>query len=133
MGKILPTSTVLTDPYWQGCRAGELRLQKCDACEQYQFYPRTLCSHCGHRELTWRAVSGRGRIASFTVVHQPLSDAYPAPQIIALVDLAEGPRMMSSIEGVEPDAVAVGQPVAVAFADWSEDIAMPVFKPVTEE
>ena len=133
MGKILPVPTAVTDPYWQGCRSGELRLQQCGHCEQYQFYPRTLCSHCGHRELSWRAASGHGRIATYTVVHQPLSDAYTAPLVVALVDLAEGPRMMSSIEGLDPDAVAVGQPVTVAFAQWSEDIAMPVFRPATEE
>lgn len=132
-GKILPPVTALTEPYWAGCREQELRLQQCDACGQYQFYPRSICSHCGHNELTWRRVSGRGRVASFSVVRRPMSEAYPAPTVIALVDLAEGPRMMSSLADADPDSLAIGQAVAVDFAEWSEDIFMPVFRLVTEE
>ena len=131
--KILPNPTALTEPYWAGCREGELRLQRCAACDAFQFYPRVLCSHCGHRELTWSAVSGRGRIASFTVVRRPLSDAYPAPTIVALVDLAEGPRMMSCLVDADAESVAVGVPVQVDFDSWSETISMPVFRVVTEE
>ena len=131
--RILPLTTPLSDPYWSGCNEGRLRLQQCDECERFQFYPRIFCSHCGHRELTWKEVSGRGRIASFTVVHQPLSMAYPMPSLIVLVDLKEGPRMMSSLAGAKPEDVTVGAEVLVEFSEWSEDISMPVFRLVTKE
>lgn len=130
--KITPSPTPLTDPYFSGCREGTLRLQQCDDCERFQFYPRILCSHCGGRELTWRATSGRGHIASFTVVHRPLPGDYPNPLVIVLVDLEEGPRMMSSLADADPDAVSVGTPVSVDFASWSDDISMPVFRIVSE-
>ena len=131
--RILPPVTALTEPYWTGCRKRELRLQQCDACGKYQFYPRILCSHCGHDSLSWRRVSGRGRIASFTGVRRPRTDAYPAPTMIALVDLDEGPRMMSSVVDAEPDSLHIGQAVRVDFAAWSEEISMPVFRIATEE
>ena len=133
MAKILPTPTPLSDPYWQGCREGKLLLLQCDACGAFQFYPRVLCSTCGHRALSWREATGRGRVASFTVVRKPVSGDYPAPSIIALIDLEEGPRMMSSLIDIEPEAVAVHAAVAVDFCDWSEEFALPVFRVVTEE
>ncbi len=131
--RIQPKTTPLSDPYWSGCKEGRLRLQQCDDCERFQFYPRIFCSHCGHRELTWRDVSGRGRIASFTVVQQPLTLAYPSPSIIILVELEEGPRMMSSLVKADPETVTVGAPVIVDFEEWSDDISMPVFRIVMEE
>ena len=132
-GKILPPSTALTETYWAGCREGELRLQQCDACGKFQFYPRVLCAHCGHRDLSWRRASGRGAVASYSVVHRPISDAYPAPLIIALVDLEEGPRMMSSLVDIAPEEVQVGAVVQADFFPWSEEISMPVFRVVTED
>ena len=132
-GRTQPWSSPLTDPYWSGCREGKLRLQQCDACERYQFYPRLFCSHCGHRHLSWREVSGRGRIASFTVVHHPISDAYPAPVTIVLVDLEEGPRLMSSLVDADPGRVSVGDRVSVEFEDWSEEFSLPVFRVIEEE
>jgi len=73
-------------------------------------------------------VSGKGTIASYTVVRRAVSEAFTAPYVIALIDLVEGPRMMSQIVDTEPEALAVGQTVSVAFEAWSEDIKLPVFK-----
>jgi len=128
MSLILPPATALTQPYWDGCNAGELRLQQCRACNRHQFYPRNFCSHCGGRELDWVPASGTGTIASFTVVRRGISKAYPAPYIVALIDLQEGPRMMSNIIAAEPEQVAVGARVSAEFAQWSETISLPVFK-----
>jgi len=73
-------------------------------------------------------VSGKGTIASYTVVRRAVSEAFTAPYVIALIDLVEGPRMMSQIVDTEPEALAVGQTLSVAFEAWSEDIKLPVFK-----
>lgn len=134
--RILPPETELAAPFRAGCRAGELRLQHCEACDRLQFYPRIVCTRCGGRQLTWRAVSGRGRIASFTVVRRGLSPAYEAPYVVALIDLEEGPRMMSNVIGTEPGpdldtkpaALVVGARVEVQFEPWGEDHMLPVFK-----
>jgi uncharacterized OB-fold protein len=131
--RILPSPTPLSEPYWQGCRDGVLRLQHCTGCGRYQFYPRNLCSHCSGRELAWRDASGRGRVATFTVVRRGVSTAYEAPYIVALIDLAEGPRMMSWLVDTEPEDVVIGAPVTVDFEAWSDDVSMPVFRLEQEE
>jgi uncharacterized OB-fold protein len=131
--RILPSPTPLSEPYWQGCRDGVLRLQHCTGCGRYQFYPRNLCSHCSGRELAWRDASGRGRVATFTVVRRGVSPAYEAPYIVALIDLAEGPRMMSWLVDTEPEDVVIGAPVTVDFEAWSDDVSMPVFRLEQEE
>ena len=105
-------------------------MQFCSACERYQFYPRVMCSACGGSELEWRALSGRGRIASFTVVRRAVSAAYKDPYIVALIDVEEGPRLMSHVVGVEAEdpGLRVGAAVQVDFQDWSDEVVMPVFR-----
>ena len=127
MSKILPRPTPLSQPYWDGCREGVLRLQQCLDCTRFQFYPRAICSHCHGERLEWQAASGRGVLASYTVVQRGISAAYQAPYVLALIDLAEGPRMMSSVIGADPEVLWVGAPVELGFAEWSEEIDMPVF------
>ena len=107
-------------------------MQRCEGCQAYQFYPRTVCSHCGGGDLAWSVVSGRGQIKSFTIVRRGISRAYEAPYVLALINLEEGPCMMSSLVDVDPDTVVVGARVIVAFESWSTDIEMPVFKLVQE-
>ncbi len=128
MTRVLPRPTPTTQLWFDGCQEGELRLQYCPDCGSYQFYPRTLCTSCAGLNLEWRAASGCGRIASFSIVRRGVSKAYVAPYTVALIDLEEGPRMMSMIVDAEPEAVSVGALVQVDFEAWSEDITMPVFK-----
>ncbi len=128
MEKIQPRPTTLSEPYWQGCREGELRLQHCQTCGKAQFYPRLLCSHCQSKDLSWVVASGQGQIASYTVVRRGVSEAYPAPYIVALIHLAEGPRLMSHIVDTDPDEIAVGDHVQVMFTAWSQEMTLPVFR-----
>jgi uncharacterized OB-fold protein len=128
MTRILPRPTALSQPYWDGCREGVLRLQRCADCSRFQFYPRTVCCHCGGSQLHWQAACGRGVLASFTTVERGISASYPAPYVVALVDLEEGPRMMSQIIDPVPARLRIGAPVEVAFEAWSEDIILPVFR-----
>jgi uncharacterized OB-fold protein len=76
----------------------------------------------------WSVVSGRGQIKSFTIVRRGVARAYEAPYVLVLVDLDEGPCMMSNLVGCEPEAVAVGALVSVVFQSWGSGIEMPVFK-----
>ena len=125
----LPTLSLVSAPFWEGCQIGELRLQKCGSCAHVQFYPRTICSQCLSDTLTWTVASGGGVIASYTVIHQSVSKAYAekVPYVVALIDLEEGPRMMSVIVDVDPGRVSVGDAVHVAFKPWSGDTVLPVF------
>mgnify|MGYP001024456517 FL=1 len=127
--KIQPRPTAVSEPYWQGCSDKELRLQFCTSCNKHQFYPRIVCSTCGSSELEWQKASGQGTIASFTVVRRGVSEAYTAPYLVALIDLAEGVRMMSQVLTSNPDdgRLRVGANVAVSFVEWSPEMMVPVF------
>jgi uncharacterized OB-fold protein len=129
-GKNFPRPSAETLPYWEGCRAGELRLQRCARCGAHQFYPRMLCSACGGTELAWVRASGRGSIRSYSVVRRPVSKAYAAdtPYVVALIRLEEGPTMMSNVIGCDPASVVVGAAVEVVFESWSAEITVPKFR-----
>lgn len=130
--KFLPRPTPESAPFWQGCKDHKLLLQHCSDCDAYQFYPRSVCATCLSDQLEWREVSGRGTVETYTIVTRAVSDAYAAdaPYVIALITLAEGPRMMSNVIGCDAESVACGMAVEVVFEPWSEDITMPKFKPV---
>ena len=128
MAKPVPRPTPTEQPFYDACAAGKLVLQRCQSCSHVLFYPRTHCDTCQSDQLVWEDASGAGTIASYTVVHRGVSPDFEAPYVIALVDLAEGPRMMSQIIDADPEALAVGSSVRVDFAAWSEDITLPVFR-----
>jgi uncharacterized OB-fold protein len=131
MSKNLPVATPETEPYWAGCRRHVLLIQRCGTCQSAQFYPRMLCSHCGGRTLDWVQASGRGRLTSFTIVRRPVSQDYAAavPYVVALVQLEEGPTMMSNVEFCALESLAIGMPVEVIFDDWPEGVSIPKFMP----
>ena len=128
MEKILPPINAISQPYWDGCQQGVLRVQRCITCGHLQLYPRIFCTQCAGEDLDWIDVSGKGIIASFTVVTRGISKAYSAPYVVSLIDLDEGPRMMSSIVHSDGTGLEVGMSVEVAFEPWSKTIMMPVFK-----
>lgn len=130
-GKHFPRPTPETQPYWDGCREGRLLLQCCAGCGAHQFYPRSMCASCDGETLEWVQASGRGRIRSFTVVRRPVSKAYAAqtPYIVALIELAEGPTMMSNVVDCTPEEAVIGLPVEVVFEQWSDEISVPMFRP----
>jgi uncharacterized OB-fold protein len=129
-GKFLPHPSPTSRVYWEGCRKHQLLIQHCSACGHYQFYPRSFCTCCMAREPAWEQASGLGTVASWTVVRRPVSEAYAAqtPYVIALIELDEGPVMMSQVTGCDVDGVRSGMRVEVAFEAWSEQVTMPVFR-----
>lgn len=131
--KFLPRPDAESLPYWQGCNEERLLLQVCSACGNRQFYPRILCTACGGAQLAFEPASGRGRVKSFTVIRIPVSPAYESlvPYVVALVELDEGPTMMSHVTLPDVDALRIGDRVEVAFQQWSEDQKVPVFHPCT--
>jgi flavin reductase (DIM6/NTAB) family NADH-FMN oxidoreductase RutF len=101
--KPIPAPTDNTAPFWSGCAAGELRLRKCAACGVFRSPTRMVCA-CGATAAEWTAVSGRGTVFSYTVVHRAPDPAFKAelPYVIAIVALDEGGRLMSNLVGTEP-------------------------------
>lgn len=125
----LPVVTPETAPYWDGARDGKLLLQRCGGCRVVRFYPRRTCPACWSEDAEWIEASGRGRVASFTIIHRPPAPAFAerVPYVVALVDLEEGPRMMANIVGDRPLHVAIDEAVDVTF-EARGAIALPQFR-----
>ena len=109
-------------------RDGRLAVRAAHAAAHAAAFAFDMAAAASVRANEWLNVRADALLASFSVVRRGLSPAYEAPYTVALVDLAEGPRMMSVIIGCEPEAVTVGAPVTVCFEQWSEDLSLPVFR-----
>ena len=127
--KPLPMPDLETQPFWDGANAGKLLLPRCDDCGQYHFMPRALCPHCRSENWAWVEASGDGVIHSYTIAHRGAGPAFKddAPYAVAIIELAEGPRMMSNIITDDLDRIAVEGAVRVAFDAVTEEITLPKF------
>lgn len=132
MSRTIPKPTKISAPFWEGCRQGVLRIQRCSACAAWVYYPAYMCPACSSLDLDWTTASGRGRIYSSTRIEEPVSAAsgVMTPLIVALVELEEGPVMMSNIVGPDAGTAAIGDAVTVMFQKVSDEISLPVFQPV---
>jgi uncharacterized OB-fold protein len=128
--RALPRPTPETRHFWDGTRAGELRLQRCEDCGQIYFPPRPVCPGCASLRVTVFAASGRARLYSY-VIHQRPAPGFRPPYVIALVELAEGPRMLSNLVDVEPvpEALPLDLALAVCFERIDDEITLPLFRP----
>lgn len=127
----LPEPTPETEHFWEGCRSGELRLQSCDDCAKAYFPPRPFCPSCGSRNVTVQKASGKATLYSYVINHRPRPDFGDEPHSIAVVELAEGPRMMTNIVDCPqtPEALVLDMALEVTFEEASETISLPKFKP----
>lgn len=131
MGQLrpLPETDCDAGPFWAGAARGELLIQRCDACGHHQHYARPFCTSCRGRALTMVRSTGQAVVHSFTVVHRAPFDDLPAPYVVALVRLQEGPTLLSHVVGVAPEAVHCDMRVTVDFQPLREGVVLPVFKP----
>ena len=127
----LPAPTPETQHFWDGTRAGELRLQRCDACAKVYFPPRPFCPGCGGRAVSIFAASGRASLHSYVINHRP-GPGFQAPHSIAVVELEEGPRMMTNVVGCPqtPEALVLDMELEVVFEPIGDEIHLPLFRPV---
>lgn len=126
----IPSPNPGTAPYWQAAREHRLALPRCQDCGKFHSYPRAACPFCLSSRLAWEQCSGAGAIYSYTEVFRAPSKAFAAevPYVVAIVALEEGPHLMTRLRVTENKRVRIGQPVAVAFDDLDDEIALPVFK-----
>jgi hypothetical protein len=129
LAKLMPVPTPESEAYWQACSEGRLLIQRCSACGHRQFYPRLLCTSCASADVEWHEASGAGRVRSFTIIRRAVTEAYAAdvPYVVALIELAEGPTMMSNVVDCDVEDVHIGMSVSVRFERRTEEIAVPVF------
>jgi uncharacterized OB-fold protein len=129
---MLPEPTPETRHFWEGCKAGELRLQRCKDCDGGSYFPpRPFCPRCGSRNVEVHKASGKAVLWSYVINQRPRPDMGPDPYAIAVVKLAEGPTMMTNIVGCPqtPEALVLDMPVKVTFAAQNDDISLPFFEP----
>ncbi|MEU6873599.1 Zn-ribbon domain-containing OB-fold protein [Streptomyces sp. NPDC046751] len=127
----LPEPDAFSRPYWDAAARGQLLLRRCRACGRAHHYPREFCPHCWSEDVVWEPASGDATLYTWSVVHRNDLPPFGArvPYVAAVVDLAEGPRMMTQVVGCEESALAIGMAMRVAFRQEEGEEAVAVFHP----
>jgi uncharacterized OB-fold protein len=126
-----PLHPEFTRPFWEAAKRHELVMPRCKTCDHLFFYPRSECPRCLSDNIAWVPVSGRGRLYSFTIVNQPANPAFraDAPHAYAVVQLDEGPRLVSNIVECDLEALEVDMPLVAVFDDVTPEWTLVKFKP----
>jgi uncharacterized OB-fold protein len=127
--KPVPVASIESKPYWEGVRQHRLLIPSCEDCGHRWFPPSLLCPNCNSARTAWMQSSGHGKIFSYVVFHRVYHRGFASevPYVVALIELEEGPRLLSSIVGTPPDAIECEMPVRVVFDDVAEDVTIPKF------
>ncbi|MDJ0342433.1 Zn-ribbon domain-containing OB-fold protein [Streptomyces sp. H10-C2] len=127
----LPDIDTFTRPYWEAAAEGRLLIRRCGACGAAHHYPREFCPSCWSEDVLWEQGSGHATLYTWSVVH--LNDLPPfgtrVPYVAAVVDLAEGPRMMTEIVDCDEAALRIGMELRVRFRADEGAPAVAVFAP----
>lgn len=108
--KPMPVMTEISKPFWQGLKEGEIRIQQCNQCDGWVFFPRRHCSHCMSHDLVWKPVSGKGKLYSYTLTRIPTLPEFAdeMPQALAVVELEQGVRINTTLVGLEEEQIKIG-------------------------
>jgi hypothetical protein len=121
-----------SQPFWDALVDGQLMIRHCNACGEHHFYPRPFCPKCWSDDVEWFEASGAATVYSYSTVY--VNDLPPfgpqVPYVAAVVTLAEGPRMMTRLVGVENPNIKIDMAVAFEPADLDGELQMAVFRPV---
>ncbi|MGQ9721838.1 MAG: Zn-ribbon domain-containing OB-fold protein [Candidatus Jordarchaeum sp.] len=130
--KPVPTIRPWTKGFWEAAKKHELVIQQCKDCGEKQWYPKNECANCRSKNLGWSKVSGKGKIFSYSIIHEgaPFEFRDVTPYVIALVELDEGIIYGgTNIVGYKDlKDVKIGAPVEVTFDDVTKEISLPKFK-----
>ena len=127
-----PTPSPPTEAFWAATGDRRFLIQRCRACGAAQFYPKATCTTCGSADLEWQDASGQGTLHTFTVARRPTHPAFDGsePYVVAIVELAEGPRVTGNVVGCDVDAVRVGMALELDWDEQGEDgIRLPLWRP----
>jgi uncharacterized OB-fold protein len=131
MPKPRPQPTPVSQPFWDALRDERVELQRCADCGRWVYYPRSRCPACLSDRLRWTVVDGSGTVYTFTVAEQATAPPFAdeVPQLLAVVELAEGVRMSTTLVDVDPVDIAIGMPVAPVFDHGDDGITLLRFRP----
>ena len=132
--KPLPSPDLDTMEFWEGCKAHELRAQRCAICGTFRWPPHGICPACSSWDSEWVKLPETGRVCSFSVVHHVTAPAFAAdvPYVVANITIDETAgrvRLMSNVVGCRWEDVRVGMPVRAFFEDTTTDVSLPKFRP----
>ena len=129
--KPLPEITHDNRPFWEACRRHELSLQRCADCGHIRL-PSPICPQCLSMDSVWARVSGRGRLYTWTTIYQRYHPGFAGetPYSVAMVELEEGPRLITSIVGCGNEDLRIGMELAVVFEDVTPEVTLPRFRPI---
>lgn len=132
--KPLPQPNADTKPFWDGCKQHQLRFQKCRDCQHIRWPPSIICPLCYSHDTEWIVASGRGKIYTFAVYHQAFHKAFEndLPYVTAVVELEEGPHLLTNIVGCNPEEIECDMPVEVIWEDINSEFTIPKFKILAE-
>lgn len=130
--KPLPHPTKITQPFWDGLKAHQVRLQQCEDNGHWLFFPRKHCPVCGSHKLAWRQVSGEGKLYTFTIGRVPTLPEFTdeMPQLLAVIELDEGVHMNTTLVGVDPAQIRIGQRLRPVFDDRPGEVTLLRYTPV---
>ncbi len=117
-----------TEFFWAGTAAGELRIQRCGGCGALRHPPGPMCPACGAARPGYVVAAGTGEVYSYVVQHHPPVPGKQLPLVVALVELAEGVRMVGELLGTGPEQVRIGLPVRVEFIRVGEGLTLPAWR-----
>jgi uncharacterized protein len=131
----LPTPEGDTQPFWDAAAEQRLLLRRCDDCDTTHFYPRPFCPRCWSGNVSWVQASGRATLYTWSVVHSndlpPFGDR--VPYVAAVVDLEEGPRMMTNVVDCDAADLRIGMDLEVTFSQRTDDVTLPLFRPLATQ
>lgn len=125
-----PSRSGLTGEFYRWLRQHELRFQRCGGCGRFRHVPRELCPACASDAWEWAPSSGRGTVFTWTTTYRAMHPAFvevPFTQVV--VELEEGPRVISSVEGLDDDDLRIGLPVEAVFDDVDDELTLLRFAP----
>jgi len=127
-----PDMSAYNRPFWEHANEDELAIQRCTDCEEYTYPPRAACPNC-LSNLEWVPAEGKGTVYSYGIVHHPdppgIIEDEELPVIGAVIELDEGPRMVTNLTNAEIDDVDIGDEVNVVFEQYNEEVTIPQFEP----
>ena len=126
-----PVTDSDTESWWHAVSEHSLTLNQCSSCRRSSLSVRPFCPHCWSEDLTPTPASGRATLYTWTVVHQNAAPFDALPYVVAMVDLVEGPRLMTAIENCPLDALRSGLELALDFRHDDDGFVVPIFRPVT--
>ncbi|HEY1828412.1 MAG TPA: Zn-ribbon domain-containing OB-fold protein [Acidimicrobiales bacterium] len=125
----LPTPEGDTIEFWEAAKNERLLIKHCTSCGKFSYYPRPFCPHCWSEQVEWHEASGEGTLYTWSVIYnndQPIFRDR-VPYVAAIVDLAEGPRMVTNVIDCPFEELSIGMPLKVTYMPISDDYTIPVF------